>query len=345
MIANTPFRELMRIVNLTGSYEFTYIYDGDTLVARKNSDGSIQYDHADHLGSIGVLTNQTGNVLENTLYEPFGDVSSGGTKEVKLYTGHFSDELTNQYYYGQRYYKPTTGQFISADPTIQYIYSPQSLNRYSYVMNNPYKYIDPFGLWTLQAGLSLSGGLGELAPIAGTVGVGFVISYDEDAGTGQFGAYRTAGSGVLIGSPGLGGSIDFAYNPSNKNVKDIGGKAVSVGIEAPILEGVTAGVGLSYPQDNNGNVLVDSDATDITGSLGAGFKASVYTYGTSTKTISTRSIKVSSTTKQVTNANQAQNNKNQKGTETSKGSKNLNTVKSTISNIVKSVKKNFGGKK
>ncbi len=346
----TPFKELMRIVNLTGSYDFTYVYDGDTQVARKNPDGSLQYDHTDHLGSVGVLTNQSGNVLENALYDPYGDLSSGGTKEVKLYTGHFSDDLTNQYYYGQRYYKPTDGQFISPDPTIQYIYGPQSLNRYSYVMNNPYKYNDPTGLWTLQIGGSVSGGLGEIYPIAGTAGIGFVISYDKEEGNLQFGGYGTAGSGIYIGAPGFGASIDTAYNPYNKFVKDVSGKAVSVGVEAPVYEGITGAVGLSFPQDNAGKVIADSDATDITASVGGGFKAAVSVYGTSTKTISTPSIRISSSTKQVANACPA--NKNNNNPTQNKPGKTFNTVKTTVSNVinsainvVNSIKKIFGGKK
>jgi hypothetical protein len=36
----TPTREFMRISNDSGDYDFTYVYQGDTLVARKNSDGS-----------------------------------------------------------------------------------------------------------------------------------------------------------------------------------------------------------------------------------------------------------------------------------------------------------------
>ena len=34
----TPFREWMMIVNRTGSYNYTYVYDGNTLVARLNPD-------------------------------------------------------------------------------------------------------------------------------------------------------------------------------------------------------------------------------------------------------------------------------------------------------------------
>ncbi|MBI2547048.1 MAG: hypothetical protein HYW23_01220, partial [Candidatus Aenigmarchaeota archaeon] len=82
---------------------------------------------------------------ENTFYSPYGELLGGGTSDVKLYTGQFSDSSTNQYYYGARYYKPSTGQFISPDTIISQMYNPQSLNRYSYVLGNPYKYFDPNG--------------------------------------------------------------------------------------------------------------------------------------------------------------------------------------------------------
>jgi len=44
-----------------------------------------------------------------------------------------------------RVYDPNIGRFISADPTIQAPFLSQSLNRYSYVMNNPLSLIDPSG--------------------------------------------------------------------------------------------------------------------------------------------------------------------------------------------------------
>lgn len=141
----TPFREFMQIKNTSGTYDFTYIYDGDTQVARKNSDGSIEYDHTDHLGSVGVITNSTAGVVENTIYSPFGEELSGGNVDVKGYTGQFDDEATGQMYYGARYYKPGTVQFVSPDNLIQNAFDPQYLNHYSYVRNNPYAYIDPNG--------------------------------------------------------------------------------------------------------------------------------------------------------------------------------------------------------
>ncbi len=36
-------------------------------------------------------------------------------------------------------------RFVQPDQNIPNIYNPQALNRYSYVLNNPYKYVDPSG--------------------------------------------------------------------------------------------------------------------------------------------------------------------------------------------------------
>ena len=108
-------------------------------------DGSKYFYHSDHLGSTSVLTDQNTNAIENTTYEPFGAEISGGNLDVKGYTGQFDDELTNQMYYGARYYLPSVGQFISADPEMQNAHDPQLLNHYGYTRNNPYLFTDPDG--------------------------------------------------------------------------------------------------------------------------------------------------------------------------------------------------------
>jgi len=44
-----------------------------------------------------------------------------------------------------RIYDPGLGRFLQADPLIQDLSNPQSLNRYTYVFNNPLAYTDPTG--------------------------------------------------------------------------------------------------------------------------------------------------------------------------------------------------------
>ncbi|MDD4860352.1 MAG: RHS repeat-associated core domain-containing protein, partial [Dehalococcoidales bacterium] len=93
-------------------------------------------------------------------YAPYGDSrnSQGNLATDKLFTGQRLDG-TGLYYYGARYYDPEIGRFISADTLVQMPFNPQSLNRYSYCLNNPLKYVDPSGLDAVMlfgSGMSLA---------------------------------------------------------------------------------------------------------------------------------------------------------------------------------------------
>ena len=48
-------------------------------------------------------------------------------------------------YYGARFYDPTLGIFLAPDTLVPEPGDPQSLNRYSYTLNNPLKLVDPSG--------------------------------------------------------------------------------------------------------------------------------------------------------------------------------------------------------
>jgi len=65
------------------------------------------------------------------------------------YTGKERDTESGLDLMGARYYASTMGRFMSPDPS-GLLYAdptnPQSLNLYSYVMNNPLKFIDPSGM-------------------------------------------------------------------------------------------------------------------------------------------------------------------------------------------------------
>jgi RHS repeat-associated protein len=55
------------------------------------------------------------------------------------------DNETGLDYFAARYYSSTQGRFTSPDLFAGKKGNPQTLNRYSYVKNNPLKFIDPFG--------------------------------------------------------------------------------------------------------------------------------------------------------------------------------------------------------
>jgi RHS repeat-associated protein len=55
------------------------------------------------------------------------------------------DVETGLDFFGARYYSGAQGRFVSPDPGAYKLENPQTFNRYSYVNNNPLKYVDPSG--------------------------------------------------------------------------------------------------------------------------------------------------------------------------------------------------------
>ena len=68
-----------------------------------------------------------------------------------MYTGKEKD-ATGLYYYGARYYDPQIGKFITRDIIKGRKSNSQTLNLYTYCLNNPIKYIDPTGLDSMCTG-------------------------------------------------------------------------------------------------------------------------------------------------------------------------------------------------
>ena len=79
-------------------------------------------------------------------YKPWGETryTAGATPTSYQYTGQRKD-ATSLYFYNARYYDPALGRFLAADAIVPSPGNPQSLNRYSYVLNNPLLYVDPDG--------------------------------------------------------------------------------------------------------------------------------------------------------------------------------------------------------
>jgi RHS repeat-associated protein len=120
----------------------------------------------DHLGSTRMVSNATGAVLERHDYRPFGDevtctagqprcgvAGYGVDLATRLkFTGKERDVETGLDYFGARYLSSAQGRFTIPDwdskpQAIPYanLANPQTLNLYSYVLNNPLSKADPNG--------------------------------------------------------------------------------------------------------------------------------------------------------------------------------------------------------
>ncbi|MGB8646187.1 MAG: RHS repeat-associated core domain-containing protein [Anaerolineae bacterium] len=95
-----------------------------------------------------MTTDSSGGVVSAQTYFAFGAVRSVDHNPAVTdygFTGQKFDSGDALMYYGARYYDSQLGRFIQPDSIVPNPFNPQTLNRYSYVYNNPVRYTDPTG--------------------------------------------------------------------------------------------------------------------------------------------------------------------------------------------------------
>ena len=225
-----------------------YIHAGNRPIAiytqRSTGVNDTRYLHADNLGSITAITNETGVVVERLSYDPFGkrrnlngsDATTALTSAQLRhgYTEHEHLDEVGLIHMNGRVYDPTLGRFASADPFVSRPANSQSFNRYSYVRNNPLKYVDPSGYIDVY----------ELE----TVEVIGHYSFFEDA---YFDNLRLRGN--RPGDP-----------VSNITLGNINNGGESPGISGPNLLGVGFGGGMSSSFSGGGATIVNQSVSPTT---------------------------------------------------------------------------------
>jgi RHS repeat-associated protein len=112
--------------------------------------GQSVFYHADGLGSITELTNQSATIVQRYAYSSFGKIESQldpNFIQPYTFTGREFDPETELYYYRARYYDSGTGRFVSQDKVFNLI----GPNRYQYALHNPIRFLDPDGTISLNA--------------------------------------------------------------------------------------------------------------------------------------------------------------------------------------------------
>jgi RHS repeat-associated protein len=174
----------------SGNVIASYVYAGTQRIAKIEPSGTIYYYHNDHLGTPLAMTDTSGDIVWKAAYNPFGkaevDPSSTITNNFR-FPGQYYDAESGLHYNWHRYYDPGTGRYMTADP----IGIKGDINLYSYVINNPIKFIDPYGLkcnmtnYAACVGMLTVGGLsyfcskcllwGELSPVVCGICAGAVL--------------------------------------------------------------------------------------------------------------------------------------------------------------------------
>jgi RHS repeat-associated protein len=163
IVLSPSYRELFdpSLPATPASFEAMYATSGRPIARRvlasagggplTTSATALNWYSTDQLGGTAFMTNAQGQEVANSraFYRPFGGFvdraqpPQGDAAGNRLFTGK-ELESTGFYDFGARLYDPLTGRFVQADDA-DFDDSPQALNRFSYVLNNPLRFIDPSG--------------------------------------------------------------------------------------------------------------------------------------------------------------------------------------------------------
>ncbi len=285
-----------------------YVHDAFGQLAAEYSDqassSGTSYVFTDLLGSVRAVTDSAGSVIECNDYLPFGRLltssdngrttgcypsSATQTSNVlsEKFTGQKRDSETGIDFFGARYLSAAQARFTSPDRPLldQNPSDPQSWNLYSYVRNNPLRFVDPTGqdcVYTddLDSNGTVSVERGNCSRKTGTFVNGTLdtasLTFDSNRRTLGYtysGSEGTIGTGV-IGVSRPGDELDSKgrafiegmaarADASNEAVVGFAGLSVAGGaaLAAPaiggvIAQGVASTVGWGYGLAGGSGVVI-----------------------------------------------------------------------------------------
>jgi len=199
--------------------------------------GVLYYLHTDNLGSIQAITNESKTLISKYYYTPWGGrvLLSGVNITDRGYTFHEHLTEFGLINMNGRVYDPVLARFLSPDPYIQTPDYTQNFNRYSYCLNNPFKYTDPSGelfflmpyfgyntngdfTFSLTAGIGIYKALDASITIGGSTSGNFSVS----AGVSVAGFNAYVGWDNQIGWNAGAGFSFFSSNGFSSNLFSIG---------------------------------------------------------------------------------------------------------------------------
>jgi len=215
-----------------GVTQIYYMFNGRVVAVRDSGTSAVTYLHNDHLGSVSVATDGSQAVVSQQEFYPWGTHRGSGdiTQTTLDFTGQRLDGSKLLYYHA-RYYDPGLGRFVTADSIVPGAdalaigsggtgggpANPQSLNRYSYVDNNPLNHTDPSGH---IRPIDIGGGGG--AGCAGCGGGGAAVLATASVSGLQV-AMETA---LLVGVAAASAAADHADAPAAPDADRVGNDAM-----------------------------------------------------------------------------------------------------------------------
>ena len=120
---------------------------GTNLISRTADNQTLYYQFNGHADVVGLIDDD-GVLVASYYYDAFGvpTETNGDIENPFRYGGYVYDEETGLYYIKSRFYDASIARFIQEDIYAGKYSDPLSLNLYTYVLNNPLRYLDPTGM-------------------------------------------------------------------------------------------------------------------------------------------------------------------------------------------------------
>ncbi len=155
--------DLREIESIEEAFTISYVYgnrriyssakveEQEGLESRIGEKRGTVYYHQDQLGSTTYTSNEEGEVVTYTKYDPWGNLESEYKEDINLsgieasddYTGHSYDKVINKYFVQFKMYDSEAKRFISKDTNgFIKIDEIKTINKYIYANNNPVRYVD-----------------------------------------------------------------------------------------------------------------------------------------------------------------------------------------------------------
>lgn len=175
--------------NQTGKTSFVFYLGGDAYNAPAiwkevhegtQSSQNLYFLHRDHIGSIVMITDDQGGIVEKRVFDAWGNIIklqdgygnnlAGFIILDRGFSGHEHLLGVGLIHMNGRLYDPKLHRFLSPDNFVQDPYNTQNYNRYGYAMNNPLMFVDPSGEFLFFA---------FLAPIVGKIAAAIIGGGDS----------------------------------------------------------------------------------------------------------------------------------------------------------------------
>jgi RHS repeat-associated protein len=240
------------LLSVNTSYLFGNLLFGGTAPVEQISGSTVMYLVTSPAGVQGVYSSSATS-LQQTLYSTYGieTVTSGSKVTPYGFQGSYSDS-TGFLYLINRYYDPTTDQFMSVDPLVDQTDQP-----YVFVDDEPLNATDPFGT---EACGSNADDKGYECRTGYTV---TVWAQTETTANGGFTIILTTAA-VTVSGTGANTSVTMNFNPDGSLDVTVGGKT-TVGVNvspvsAPVPDGIINFQAFSGSAESHG-VTISANVT------------------------------------------------------------------------------------